>query len=353
MITDRCIPDPANNFVADVGNYGRFGGVSFHADGTVFQQPGGEVLYQAWDPKLNVWDPRTGRRIDAVEVPPGGKWIGDVSPDRKILAYGLGIGAGAVELRLWDRLKKVDLAKATFPGSFGVHFSADGRRLFLHAKESEVWVLDPWTLQKNGQIAITGGPYARGGQVWNTTYSGDGYKRFELPMEKAPPKGRQYTLPTGTIRQWDLSAKAEGVVLRWVPESTVNVAEDYLGEVHYFRNYAVSRDGRRVAVHQYIGQKGPKGPDNRNPVEGGEYITVYNAVDGRQWARVPIFYDREAHRGTTQMTLSPDGRVALVYGCFGTAAGSKLPAGPSDGGKKHPGLKMSRSLHSARVGITC
>jgi hypothetical protein len=79
--------------------------------------------------------------------------------------------------------------------------------------------------------------------------------------------------------------------------------------------YAVSADGGRVAVFQFIGRRTPPRPDNGHPIEGGAFLSVFDASDGRELVRFPVPKAGEVE--SRSVVLSPDGRLVVLRGYGG------------------------------------
>lgn len=302
----RVVPDRAAAFAAD-------GEVSFRRDGTVLVQ-------REDDHQLEVWNPRTGRRVEAVPHAPDGWYAHALSPDRHLLIDSVGRAGEVGEFRLWDREEKKEVARSTFPGLHGPRFvfAADGR-LFLHTDSDpadpdavpEVWELDPTTLRRIDRHPLGGGPFLNLPGSYRLL-SADGFRRFEIPVTDA---GR----PRGTARQWDLRTGAEGTVIRWAPAEELADDEDRVGKARRFGSAAVSGDGKWLAVLQFIGRRGPAPPDGRDRETGDAYVTVFDATDGRERVRFPVRATPAPGDVMTSgaLALSADGRLTAVYGFDG------------------------------------
>lgn len=348
VASGRVVPDRSDRFDLDFRYDTPPGWVRFRPDGTLLAH-----LYD--EPGVSVWNPRTGRRIESIPLPPGGRSIHAVSPDGRRLIYSSGPAATVGEFRLWDRDRKADVATSAFPGLVGPQFAftADGR-LFLHPEfvyvkppevwKPEVWELEPATLKRVSQWVVPGGPYCKG---WGgSRVSEDGLTRFELP---ADARGH----PRGTIRQWKVTDGTEGAVIRWAPEETLSADEDRLGEVRALGTTAVSRDGRWVAVQQFIGRRGEATSDNRDRVSGGRFVSVFDAADGRERSRFPIKADPGAEPIRCGMVaVSPDGKLVAVYDLRGacrvyeTASGTERKRVSEERGTCHNVTKAEFSPDS-------
>jgi WD40 repeat protein len=300
----RVVPDRAAAFATD-------GEVSFRRDGTVLVQ-------REDDHQLEVWNPRTGRRVEAIPHAPDGWYAHALSPDRRQLIDSVGRAGEVGEFRLWDRVEKQEVARSTFPGLHGPRFvfAADGR-LFLHTESDpadpdaapEVCELDPTTLRRIDRHLLGGGPFLNllgSGRL----LSADGFGRFEIPVTDT-------SRPRGTVRQWNLRTGAEGPVIRWAPTEELADDEDRVGKVRRLGSAAVSGDGRWLAVLQFIGRRGPATPDGRDRETGDAYVTVFDATDGRERVRFPV---RSAHADVMTsgaLALSANGRLTAVYGFDG------------------------------------
>lgn len=297
--TGRRRPDPAEDFPdPDIIYFPYDGGIRFGADGKV-------VTRTHLDRRPAVWDPLTGRRLETVDPPPGGRYVWGFSPDGGRLLYSSGPARGPGELRVWDRTAKSDVVKGPFPdlGIASVVYSPDGAQLvYVPETHQKVCVLDPSAPTQVRQFPLTGGRFLNRRMLWGMTLSADGGRLFGIPGQAR-----------GAIRWWDVTTGVEGPEVRWAPDAVAR--GDRVGPVRFAGGYAVSADGRRVAVFQFIGRRTPPRPDNGHPLEGGRFLSVFDATDGRESVRFPVPKAGEVE--SRLVVLSPDGRLVVLHGYGG------------------------------------
>lgn len=307
--TGRVVPGRDDEFEPEANRLHAYRAVEFRPDGTLLVRPDG-------NDGLEVWNPLTGRRTDVIPLPPDGTFAHTLSPDGKRLVYSACPGHTDGERRLWDRGRKADVARATYPGVVlpRFDFTADSRRLFMHPQRAEpaasdVWELDPATLAPVRGFEL-GRPF-HNVPLWDGRVAAGGLRRFDVPVGGANPQ------PTGTIRQWDLTTGKEGAVIRWAPDATADMGAERVGDVRWFEARAASADGRWIAVYQFIGRRGPGHRDNQDRITGDRFLCVYDTSDGRERARFVVSPDPAASvegHWTPAITLSPDGRLVAVAG---------------------------------------
>jgi WD40 repeat protein len=294
--TGRRHPDPTEDFPdPDFSYFPSDGGVRFRADGKV-------VTRTHLDRRPAVWDPLTGRRLETVDPPPGGRYVWGFSPDGGRLLYSAGPARGPGELRVWDRTARSDVVKGPFPdlGIASVAYSPDGARLvYVPETHQTVCVLDPSAPAPVRQFPLTGGKFLDRRGLWGMTLSADGGRLFGLPGQAR-----------GALRWWDVTTGAEGTEVRWAPDAVARA--DRVGPVRSAWGYAVNADGSRVAVFQFIGRRTPPRPDNGHPIEGGAFVSVFDVSDGRERVRWPV--PKSEGGESRSVVLSPDGRLVALHG---------------------------------------
>jgi WD40 repeat protein len=272
-----------------------------------FRPDGRLVVHHPPDQHLSVWDPATGRHLETIDLPPGALYMAELSPDGSRFAYSL----ASKDFHVWDRTTKSDAVKVTFPecSAPAFRFTPDSRRLIvvLHTPR-EVWELDASTLVRTRRFHVTGWPFTIYRSDWPPSLSSDVKRLFTVAQRDAGP-------PRGVIRHWDITTGREGPPIRWSPEEALSGDRNRLGEVRNLWSCSVNADGSRVALFQFIGRRGPQRPDNRDPVEGGLFVSVFDVTDGRERIRWPI--PKTEGGESRSAVLSPDGRLVVLHGYGG------------------------------------
>jgi RNA polymerase sigma factor (sigma-70 family) len=311
------------------GHKDRIRSVAYSSDGEC-------IASASWDGTIRLWDPKTGKEMRRLDVPPTASYnpayLSQVlfSPDGEFVVVAQQAGPDEPGVIVWNRLTGKRLRD--FPGTCAA-ISPDGKYI----------ACDGWGTPQNTRAGIrlyefaTGkpvreihSPYSR---VELLVYSRDGKTLFASVGIPRPPRGdglARLGHDPVEIRAWDV---ATGKERRNGLEGT--------GAWHI----AVSPDGRTLALANSLRETATGGhrvgligdaragngvafsPDGRTLAAGSDDGTVrlWDVLSGKQLGRFGKAVDPAKGGWVLAVAFSPDGRT-LVSGGLDVAKGGRIPS---------------------------
>jgi WD40 repeat protein/tRNA A-37 threonylcarbamoyl transferase component Bud32 len=228
--------------------------------------PDGRRLVTEGDERLQVWDARLGREVQAVELHPGGVSSLCFSPDGRRLAVGLWQGKG-VKVFDWDEEKLGAVRALEHRLSVGaVVYSPDGKFLASgDQNEFKLWTAD--TLEELCTIATPAQQLA---------FAPDSRTLYAAWTNEQPKAVHTFT-------RWDVVAQEE------LPPLSVGVSVE-----RAYAHHCLSRDGKVLFVA---------------PGSQANYVKAIDTATGKE------FFPRPGHSAALNtVAVNPDGRTLASAG---------------------------------------